>query len=227
MRVTDYPPFASWPSPALWHGLAFGLAALAVSLPADAQFKVVAPDGSVTYTDRAPAGKDNKVSALTSRPTAAATEVALPLDLRQAANRYPVTLYTTDGHCEPCDSARQLLRKRGIPYAERLVQTAEDGEALQRLSGGRDAPTLTIGGQTLRGLATEVWHSYLDSAGYPRDSRLPASYQFPTATPLTERRDAGVEPPRAAAPRAAASAAPAEPVAPPTATATSTSTIKF
>jgi glutaredoxin len=161
------------------------LAMLLSALPAQAQYKVVGPDGRVTYTDTPPpASSGSKVTRLGDR-VSVIPQVALPLELRQAASRYPVTLYTMK-ICEPCDAARQFLRQRGVPHTERLVQTGDDGDALQRLTGGRDAPTLTIGAQVLRGLNADTWNGYLDSAGYPRESRLPANYQFPAATPLTE-----------------------------------------
>jgi hypothetical protein len=48
---------------------------------------------------------------------------------------------------------------------------------------------VTIGAQVVRGMSAESWTSYLDAAGYPKESKLPASYQFPAATPLTERRE--------------------------------------
>jgi glutaredoxin len=166
------------------------LLVLLAALPCQAQYKVVGPDGKVTYTDRTPTAGDGKVTALGARPAAPGGDTALPVELRQAAARYPVTLYVTVGACEPCQSARQLLRQRGIPFTEKQVQSAEDSDALERLSGGRDVPTLSIGTQTLRGLAPEVWSSYLDAAGYPRESRLPASYQYAPATPITERREA-------------------------------------
>lgn len=176
-------------------GFAVLLAALTLGLPAAAQYKVVGPDGSVTYTDRLPSATQGKVSPLGGRTEPApAAAVPLPAELRQAVGRYPVTLYTTAGACDPCEAARVLLRQRGIPYNERQVISNEDGEALLRLSGGRDAPTLTIGAQTLRGLSSDVWHGYLDSAGYPRDSRLPPGYAYPPATPLTERREAAAAP---------------------------------
>jgi len=201
--------------------IAAPLAALLTAMPAQALYKVVGADGKVTYTDRPPTSLvGNKVTAL-STSGMAESDIALPLEVRQAATRFPVTLYTM-GVCEPCDTARQLLRQRGIPHNEKLVATAEDGEALQRLSGGRDMPTLTIGAQALRGLSPEVWNSYLDSAGYPRESRLPANYQFPAATPLVERRVADA--PATGRPPAAA-AAPA-PAAPPQAEASPTG-IKF
>jgi glutaredoxin len=182
------------------------LAALLCALPAHALYKVVGPDGKVTYTDRPELASGSKITSLSAAGTAQ-SDVALPLELRQAVSRYPVTLYSTN-NCEPCDSARQLLRQRGIPHTEKLVTSNEDAEALQRLSGGRDAPTLTIGAQALKGLSADVWHSYLDSAGYPRESRLPANYQFAAATPLTERREATPEARRPAAPEETPAAAP-------------------
>src|SRR5258705_8171766 len=190
------------------------LALVLAALPAHALYKVVGPDGKVTYTDRAPVGTTDKVTSISNSGNVVSA-VALPLELRQAAQRFPVTLYTM-ANCEPCDGARALLRARGIPHAEKTVLTAEDSEALARLSGARDAPTLTIGVQALRGFSAELWNSYLDSAGYPRESRLPANYQFPAATPLTERREAapvaGRQPP--AEPQAAPAPAPTQGPAP-------------
>ena len=184
------------------------LAVLFASAPLYAQYKVVGPDGKVTYTDRQPAGASGKVTELGGRGGVAAENAALPLELRQAVSRYPVTLFASVGACDPCDSARQLLRQRGIPYSEKSVQSPEDADALERLSGGRDAPTLSIGSQTLRGLAPEVWNSYLDAAGYPRDSRLPPNFAYAPATPLVTR----AAPP---APRAAEAPAEQRPAATP------------
>ncbi|WP_330834689.1 glutaredoxin family protein [Piscinibacter sp.] len=157
--------------------------AVAVALPAHALYKVVGPDGKVTYTDTPPpASSGSKVMKLGASNNVI-TEVTMPLEVRQAMQRYPVTLYTTS-NCQPCDNGRQLLKQRGIPFNEKLVISGEDGDELLRLSGSRDAPTLTIGAQVMRGFASDAWASYLDSAGYPRESRLPATYQYPTPTPL-------------------------------------------
>ena len=141
----------------------------------------------MTYTDRPSTNAlDSRVSSLTAGAPAPA-EVSLPLELRQATGRFPVTLYVTTDDCAPCTSARQLLRQRGVPFAERQVQTPDDVLALERISGGRDAPTIGIGSQVLRGLTPELWNSYLDAAGYPRESRLPANYEYPAPTPLVAR----------------------------------------
>lgn len=164
------------------------LSALVLSAPSHALYKVVGPDGKITYTDVQPGpGKSGKVTPIGSA-TAPQNEVSLPLELRQAVARYPVTLFVTNA-CEPCNAGRQFLRQRGIPFNERTIATLDDVDALQRLTGGREAPALTIGAQTVRGLSQDIWASYLDAAGYPRESRLPGNYQFPAATALTERRD--------------------------------------
>jgi glutaredoxin len=163
-------------------------ALLLLSPASHALYKVVGPDGKITYTDVQPGpGKTSKVTPIGSN-TAPQNEVSLPLELRQPAARYPVTLYVTNA-CEPCSAGRQFLRQRGVPFSERSVTTVEDVDALQRLTGGREAPALTIGAQTVRGLSKEIWTSYLDAAGYPGESRLPSNYQYPAAAPLTERRD--------------------------------------
>lgn len=160
----------------------------AAPLGALAQYKVVGPDGTVTYTDRPPTASNAKISALSRRGDAAPLGGAanLPFDLRQVAGRYPVTLYTT-GDCTPCDSGRQLLQQRGVPYTERTVNTDDDAAALERLVGGRTVPSLSIGGQGLRGFAAGDWTAYLDAAGYPKSSRLPRGWQPPAPTPLVER----------------------------------------
>ena len=68
----------------------------------------------------------------------------------------PVTLYTSSD-CAPCNSGRSLLNARGIPYSEKLINTAEDGEALKRLSGDMTLPFLTIGAQQIKGYFDAEW----------------------------------------------------------------------
>jgi glutaredoxin len=195
--------------------LVLGAALLLAATGVQAQFKVVGADGKVTYTDREPSQPEGKVTALGAKAPVQAAEPDLPFDLRQATSKYPVTLYTTSGACEPCGQARQFLKQRGVPFSERQAASSEDIDALEKISGGREAPTLTVGSQVLRGFAGDAWGQYLDAAGYPRDSRLPSTYQYRPATPIAERRDAAVArngdaapPAPAAFPRATAPAAP-------------------
>ena len=170
--------------------LAISVASVATftAVPAQALYKVVGPDGKVTYTDQPSVSTDSKVQSVGSRG-GVANDVALPFELRQAAQRYPVTLYTTKD-CPPCDLARASLRQRGIPYAEKSIATREDGEALQSITGARDLPALTVGSQVLRGFQRDDWNSYLDAAAYPKESKLPANFPQGSATPLTEPKQA-------------------------------------
>ena len=140
-------------------------------------------------------------------PTLAAGDATLPLALRLVVQRFPVTLYTT-GDCAPCDSGRLMLQQRGVPFNERRVITEDDAAALERALGGRTLPALTVGTQALRGLSLADWTSYLDAAGYPRESRLPRGWQAAAPTALTER----VPAPRAL-PAPAAAAPPPPPAA--------------
>jgi glutaredoxin len=188
------------------------------ALPGHALYKVVAPDGTVTYTDRPPPASTGRPVPLGGRndgaSDVAAALASLPLELRQVTTRYPVTLYSSTD-CAPCESARRLLASRGIPYVERRVVNEDDAEALNRLTGGRSVPTLTIGTQALRGFADSDWHSYLDAAGYPRESRLPRSYQQPPATPLVERQaEVATPPPQRPAPAPEPAAPPPPPPSP-------------
>jgi glutaredoxin len=193
--------------------VALAMSLLFVATPSRAQYKVIGADGKVTYSDREPNGSEGRVSALGARSSAQAAEPDLPFELRQIASKYPVTLYSAAGACEPCLLARQLLKQRGVPFSERLVASDEDNDALERVAGSREVPTLMIGSQVMRGLNSEAWIAYLDAAGYPRESRLPASYQYRPATPIVERREPAVarSAPGTAGPQAPAIAAPAGP----------------
>ncbi len=186
--------------------LLLGVAFSAVG-PALAQYKVVGPDGKITYTDRPvaapPGGQVQPMRAGTAvAPPAAAP---LPLELRNVAARFPVTLYTSPD-CQPCDSGRLLLQQRGIPFAERVVSSDDDTAALQRITNGRTVPSLTVGGQALRGFLDTDWQATLDLAGYPKESKLPRSWSAGPATPLVARAPApdAAQPARPAAPPPAA-----------------------
>jgi len=186
---------------ALRPALLAGLLCLA-ALPAWALYKVVAPDGSVTYTDRPPTASNARITTLGRNATPVAEGPALPADLRLIAQRYPVTLYTA-ADCPPCDAGRQLLQQRGVPFTEKRVLSEDDAVVLERAVGGRTVPGLTIGSQPLRGLSAPDWTAYLDAAGYPRESRLPRGWQASGTAPAAERRAAPPVPapvPEAAAP---------------------------
>lgn len=161
------------------------LALLATALHAQAVYRIVGPDGRVTFSDKPPAAGANASLVPADNRTLAEASITnnLPFELRQIAGRYPVTLYTTD-QCHPCDIGRVFLTRRGIPFVERTVNTPQDGEALKRLGSDASLPFLTIGNQRLRGFSDMEWGQFLSAAGYPAESRLPAGYRQPPVMPL-------------------------------------------
>jgi len=190
-----------------------GLALVLVAAGAMAQpvYRQVDKNGKVTFSDRAPSASTEPAPAAGqpgSAPSSAANTSGLPYELRQVAQRYPVTLYSGD-ECGPCGAARTLLITRGIPFEERTVKSNADIEALQRLSNQNALPLLTIGSQQLKGFSDVEWSQYLDAAGYPKSNSLPAGYRNGPVRPLVAQQ-------AAPAPRAAAAPAPAaQPALPP------------
>lgn len=148
--------------------------------PAWALYKVVGPDGRVTYTDRAPA--DQPARALKANGASTPAD-ALPYDLQKIVSRFPVTLFTGN-NCTPCDTARQLLKSRGVPFTEKTVTTSEDIRQFRSQEATDQLPTVRIGQKQLSGLQHSDWNAYLDAAGYPATSTLPPSYRYAPASPL-------------------------------------------
>lgn len=194
-----------------------GVVALAGLAPGDAPaqqiYRSIGPDGRITFSDTQPQGVASGAKATVTAPPPAATELAaLPFELRQAASRYPVTLYTGPD-CGPCISGRSMLAARGIPFVERTVSTVEDIEALKRLAAAATLPLLTIGSEQLKGFSDVEWGQFLDAAGYPRSSQLPPGYQPPPAAPLVAVQEVK-PPPRAQRPASATAAETSPPLQP-------------
>lgn len=155
--------------------------AMLVGTPAWALYKVVGPDGKVTYTDRPPV--DQNAVTLKSNGATSGTD-NLPYDLKKVVDKYPVTLFTSS-NCAPCDAGRRYLQARGVPFTEKTVSTDADIKALSKQESVNETPVLKVGTKQLLGFAQSEWASYLDAAGYPAQSRLPANYKQRGATPLT------------------------------------------
>lgn len=147
-------------------------------------YRVVGPDGKVTFTDRPPAeGQAAAPATVVGMAAGGSSTGTLPLELRNVVSRYPVTLYTSP-ECGPCGAARSYLTTRGVPYTERTVTTNDDIKALSNLAGEARLPFATIGGQHVSGFSDQEYGAYLDAAGYPKTSQLPSSWRNPAPAPL-------------------------------------------
>ena len=189
------------------------LLGMASGVQAQTIYKIVGADGKVTWSDKPPVNaQQGKVATTGVGAVAANPSSALPLELRPIAAKYPVVLYTTT-QCAPCDTGRTILTVRGVPFTERTVITPDDRASLLRQMGDDSMPALTIGTQRLKGLSESEWIQYLDAAGYPKSSVLPAGYKNAPATPLVAVQKAA--PPTAEASKPAPPDAPYVPPPPP------------
>jgi len=158
-------------------------------------YRIVGSDGRVTFSDRPPPDGKGTPAPSVAMPSsgALAGSGVLPPELRTPASRFPVVLYTSKD-CGPCNSARVFLAGRGIPFTERTVATEADARALRNLSGDIQLPFATLGAQHLVGFSEAEWSQYMDAAGYPKTSALPASYRNAPPTPLVAVEPRPVEP---------------------------------
>lgn len=88
---------------------------------------------------------------------------------KQAAEKFPVTLYTAANCVEGCRQARELLNGRGVPFTEKMMQHPEEiAELTKQLGGEATVPSLSVGKQYLKGFEASTWQNLLDLAGYPK-----------------------------------------------------------
>ena len=83
-------------------------------------YRIVGSDGKVTFSDKPPVEARAKVSTGAGASGSSNAASPLPFELRQVAQKYPVTLYLGD-NCGPCQSAKTLLLSRGVPFSEKTV----------------------------------------------------------------------------------------------------------
>lgn len=173
-------------------GLLFFCAAASLThsnVQAQTLYRIVGPDGRVTFSDKPPAAAAKVTPLSADGKDTGASGAGLPYELRQVAAKYPVTLFTSK-ECMPCDEGRTLLRSRGIPFTEKTVNSNEDADSLKRLADTSSLPLLTIGSQQIKGYSAPEWSQYLNAAGYPEKSKLPASYRYAEPSPLVAAKPA-------------------------------------
>ena len=155
------------------------LLVLCASAHGQTVYRTQGANGQAVFSDRP--SVDAKTVPLRSN---ASPDATLPYDLQQVMQRYPLVLYTTR-ECAPCGEARGWLMKRGLPFAERQINTPEDQLAFQPQGSSIRMPQLRVGEQVLTGFEKQNWGRYIAAAGYPDVVKLPAGYKRPDPAPLT------------------------------------------
>lgn len=161
------------------------LVALVACGAASAQYKYTTPDGRTVYSDQPPPANARTVQQRDFGGTAGSDvdTASLPYELRRTVQSFPVTLYTST-QCPACDTARTVLRARGVPFSERTVTTDADIAAFRARGFGKGVPVITVGNTRLEGYEEGALQSALTVAGYPTQSLLPRSYANPPAAAL-------------------------------------------
>ena len=176
------------------------------AFPAAAQgqmYKWTDAAGTVHYSDTPPPASRQRQARVLRPDTAPSGAPALPYELARAVKNHPVTLYTT-ARCDACDQGRSLLAARGIPFAEKTVNTAQDQQQLRSIGGRDELPLLVVGSRQVSGFQAAAWNDALDAAAYPRKTMLPPGYRTGTAAPAAPAAPASLP-----APPSRASEAPA------------------
>lgn len=156
--------------------LFIGLLLLAASWSAAAQmYRWTDAVGKIHYSDTLPPASARDVEQRSDKGgnTAEGDE---PYALRVARKKAPVKLYSTAA-CEACDSARQLLNARGVPFSEVNVEDEASVAELKKTVGSASVPTLVVGSKVQKGYEEGLYHRALDAAGYPKAGSVPPRNQ--------------------------------------------------
>lgn len=184
---------------------AFGALLLATAAGASAQvYKWVDAKGVTHYSDQPPP-PEVKNAQVKNLDGGAAGNADLPYEVALAMRNAPVTLFTTTA-CDACDHARTLLQKRGVPYTEKTISSADDGDALRAAGGNGDLPFILVGSTRLTGFAASTLNATLTAAGYPAQRMLAPNYKFASAAPAAPPKGPSPEEVARAAAEAAAKA---------------------
>ena len=161
-------------------GLSVGLGWLVCAADAGAQvYKWTDANGVASFSDQPPPAGVRLVERK-SPGSSGAARAELPYALAEAAKTHPVLLYTTTP-CEACDQGRALLRQRGIPFAEKTVQSNADQKKLKDAGSNGQLPLLQVGSSRRIGFEASAWNAALTDAAYPLQGILPANWQHPAA----------------------------------------------
>ncbi len=192
-----------------------GIAVLLAAGAALAQpvYRIVGPNGKVTFSDQPPAAN--------AQAGSAAPAAALPgapgrgRSCRTNCGRWRSATRsrsTPATDCGPCGAGRSLLVTAGSPSPNGPSSSNEDIEALQRLSGQASLPLLYHRRRSSsRASRMPNGRSTSTRPAIPRASQLPPSYRNPPAQPLVAVQAAPAAQREAPAPSAAPPVPPPQP----------------
>jgi glutaredoxin len=140
----------------------------ALPATADQFYRWVDNKGRVNYSDQPPPSSMAKKATQKSYK-GSVIEGGESYALRQARERYPVTLFVTADCGIPCEQAKGHLARRGIPFSSKDPSSDAEAQKMLAAAGGKfRVPTLFVGSDKLEGYEEGAWNASLDRAGYPK-----------------------------------------------------------
>lgn len=134
-------------------------------------YKWVDANGNVSYQDKPPPEDNGKFE----RKDLGKEKNAKPEGLEELAQRTPVVLYAIP-KCAPCDLARNYLKTRGIPFADKDASTdIEVQTELRKRAGSLSVPTIAVGEKVISEYSQAWLESELNQAGYPKAPASPTT----------------------------------------------------
>lgn len=152
--------------------------AVASSTAAAQIYRWTDENGKVHITDTPPPpGAKNVQKRQTPTAQPQTSEPGEPGVLQELRRKSPVTLFSAPGCGESCNSARQLLNTRGVPFREVSVVDQQQIDELLKVVGADAVPSLVVGSAVQQGFGVSAYHAMLDAAGYPKTGVLPPRSQ--------------------------------------------------
>jgi glutaredoxin len=130
------------------------------------QYRWIDESGRVHYTDTPPPPSAKSAQKKNLKGSDLGQQDSF--EMLEAVRKAPVTLYTFTECQAPCQMARDVLNKRGVPFREKQVSSQQMLDELQQVSGGLSVPVLVVGTQMEKNASPEAFNAALDNAGYPR-----------------------------------------------------------
>lgn len=166
-----------------------GSAYCLLSTPIYAQMhKWVDAQGKIHFSDKPPPANAKPLQSKVEASSPSVVTTNLPPELAAPTKKNPVVLYTT-ATCGPCNDGRNLLKKNGIPFAEKTITSQDEVAKLKQISNDNQLPFLTINKSKFKGFDAEEWRSALNAAGYPDTNKLPKDFSYPKPEPLIKITD--------------------------------------
>lgn len=148
----------------------------ALASQAQTAYRWVDKSGKVHYSDQPPPPSETKDVQRKNFKLGNVIETSGPsYEALKAAQKFPLTLYTSTNCIENCKIARDFLSRRGAAFTEKVIKTPKDAADFKKATGSEEliVPVLQAGNKTQKGFEENAWHSLLDAAGYPPGSGNP------------------------------------------------------